>query len=53
MYYIQFKYQGQPLETIDSFTSIKDARRTLKDYQMGNIGGVYYISTRPCKSWNN
>lgn len=52
MYYIQYKYDGQ-LETIDSFKDYREAKSALKEYQISDSTGVYYISKRACKAWLN
>jgi len=50
MKYIQRK--GQYLETVDEFKTFKEAREMLKEYQMSDPTGYFYISSRPCKDWN-
>lgn len=53
-YYIQFRYPGQPLETVDEFRGIKEARKMLAEYRLAyssDSSGELYISTRPCKAW--
>ena len=52
MYYIQYKYDRQ-LETIDSFKDYKEAKTALKEYQISDNTGVYYISKRCCKAWRD
>jgi hypothetical protein len=49
-YYIQFKYENCPLETVDEFDTLKEAKLMLREYQMSS-GGTYRISTRACKAW--
>ena len=49
MYYIQYKYEH--LETIDSFKDYKEAKAALKEYQISDSTGWYYISKRACKAW--
>ena len=51
MTYIQYKYQTQPLETIDQFDSYKEALRCLKEYRLSDPYGTYYLSSRACKAW--
>ena len=48
MFYIQLR-TGYGLETVDEFSTRKEARAMLKEYQM--LSGTYYISTRCCKAW--
>lgn len=50
MKYIQLK-SSQGLETVDEFSSIKEARLMLKEYRVSDPSGYYYISSRPCKAW--
>jgi len=52
MYYIQYKYDRN-LETIDSFKDYKEAKTALKDYQISDSTGCYYISRRSCKAWRD
>jgi len=50
MYYIQYKFERN-LETIDSYKDYKEAKAALKEYQISDSTGVYYISKRCCKAW--
>jgi hypothetical protein len=52
MYYIQFK-DSNGLETIGEFTTIKEARLMLKEYNLAYNTGHLYISSRACKAWRN
>ena len=52
MVYIQRKDAHQ-LETVDEFETRKEALAMLKEYRMGDSEADYYLSSRPCKSWNN
>lgn len=52
MQYIQRK-EGRQLETVDEFETYKEARDMLKEYQMSDPSGYYYISTRTCKDWRD
>lgn len=52
MKYIQRKGDGY-LETVDQFKSFKEAREMIKEYRMSDPSAYYYISSRPCKDWNN
>jgi len=50
MYYIQRK-DGRELETVDEFTTHKEAREMMQEYQLGDSAADYYISQKPCKAW--
>jgi hypothetical protein len=50
MTYIQRLGQGQR-ETVDEFSSRKEARQMLAEYRMSDPSAHYYLSTRPCKNW--
>lgn len=50
MFYVQRKDKNQ-LETVDQFTTLKEAREMLKEYQISDSFGFYYLSTRACKAW--
>jgi hypothetical protein len=50
MYYIQRK-DGRNLETVDQFTTRKEAREMVKEYQLSDPSAHYYLSTRACKNW--
>jgi hypothetical protein len=50
MHYIQRKDRHQ-LETVDEFTTAKEARAMLNEYRLSDPSAVYYISRRPCKQW--
>lgn len=49
-YYIQ-RRDSNELETIDEFTTRKEARAMLIEYRVSDLSANYYISTRACKSW--
>lgn len=49
--YIQRKGQGL-LETVDEFETRKEAREMVKEYRISDRSAEYYLSSRPCKSWN-
>lgn len=49
--YIQRK-DGNQLETVDEFDSRKEAREMVKEYRISDSSASYYLSSRPCKSWN-
>jgi hypothetical protein len=50
MYYIQRK-EGRSLETVDEFTTAKEARAMLHEYRTADPSAAHYISRRPCKHW--
>lgn len=53
MKYIQRKCGfTKQLETVDQFETYKEAREMLKEYQISDNQGYYYISQRACKDWN-
>ena len=49
--YIQRKGDGY-LETVDEFSTRKEARAILAEYRMADPFAHYYLSSRPCKDWN-
>lgn len=51
MTYIQRNGQGTR-ETVDEFTTRKEARAMLAEYQLADPSANYYLSSRPCKGWN-
>ena len=50
MIYIQRK-DSNGLETVDEFETRKEARAMLKEYQLSDSYGYYYLSSRCCKAW--
>lgn len=50
MYYIQRRCDGY-LETVDEFTTRREARATLFEYRLADPYAHYYLSTRACKEW--
>jgi hypothetical protein len=50
MTYIQRKGDGY-LETVDEFSTRKEARKMLAEYQLSDPYAEYYLSSRPCKAW--
>lgn len=50
MIYIQRK-DSNGLETVDEFETRKEARAMLKEYQLSDRYGYYYLSSRCCKAW--
>ena len=52
MYYIQRQdKQTKQLETVDEFTTRKEARLMCYEYIFSDQAAEYYISTRSCKAW--
>lgn len=41
------------LETVDEFTTRKEAFEMLKEYRISEPGGRYYLSSRCCKDWRD
>jgi hypothetical protein len=50
MIYIQRK-SGKYLETVDAFSTIKEARTMIKEYRLSDKTAEYYLSRRACKAW--
>jgi hypothetical protein len=50
MYYINIKHNGQ-VETVDQFTTKKEALEMVKEYNLSDHNHQYYISTRSTKDW--
>lgn len=50
MFYIQRRDQFG-LETVDEFTTRKEARAMLREYQQSDSSASFYISSRACKAW--
>lgn len=50
MIYIQRK-DSYNLETVDEFETRKEARAMLKEYQLADRYGFFYLSSRCCKAW--
>lgn len=50
MIYIQRRDQWQ-LETVDEFSTMKEARAMLQEYRLSDPSAHYYTSSRPCRSW--
>ena len=52
MYYIQrTDQQTRQLETVDEFTTKKEANDMRYEYVMSDRFANYHISTKPCKDW--
>ena len=51
-YYIQRK-EGRNLETVDEFTTRKEANEMRREYVMSDPTARFYISTRACKNWKD
>lgn len=50
MVYIQRKGDGY-LETVDEFSTWKEARKMLSEYSLSDPYGHYYLSRRCCNHW--
>lgn len=50
MVYIQ-RRDGRQLETVDEFTTWREARAMLAEYRMADPSAVHYLSTRACRAW--
>lgn len=50
MVYTQYKAYGE-LETIDSFSTYKEARAMLAEYRLSFSEGYLYLSKRATKAW--
>jgi hypothetical protein len=50
VFYIQRKGQGH-LETVDEFSSKREADKMLMCYRLSDNTADYYVSRRPCKAW--
>lgn len=51
MTYIQRRGDGY-LETVDQFETRKEARAMLREYQLADLAGHYYLSSRACRAWH-
>lgn len=54
MIYVQMQRNGpgrSPIETVDEFETLKEAKKMLAEYQMSDPSAYYYLSRRPCKEW--
>ena len=53
MFYIQrHDSQTKQLETVDEFTTRKEARVMLNEYSLSDYSASYRISSKPCWAWN-
>ncbi len=50
MTYIQRLGDGY-LETVDEFTTCKEARAMLAEYRLSDPSATYYLSRRCCAAW--
>ena len=48
--YIQ-RRDARYLETVDEFSTWKEARAMLAEYQLSDPSAYYYISRRCCRAW--
>ena len=51
MTYIQRNGNGY-LETVDQFSTRKEAKIALMEYQLSDPYAEYYLSTRPCRGYS-
>ena len=51
MKYIQRKDSYGNFETVDKFDSPREAIKMLKEYQLSDKSGYFYISQKPCRDW--
>jgi len=52
MTYVQ-RRDRQGLETVDQFETYKEAREMVKEYNISDPYGSYYLSSRCCKEWKD
>jgi hypothetical protein len=52
MQYIQRK-DSNGLETVDEFTTYKEAKAMVEEYRLSDPYARYYISSRCCKAWKD
>jgi hypothetical protein len=50
MVYIQ-RRDGRNLETVDEFTTRREARAMLAEYRMADPTAYHYLSLRACRAW--
>lgn len=50
MWYIQ-RRDGRYLETVDEFTSLREARAMVREYRIADRSAYFYISSRACRAW--
>jgi len=50
MNYINIKNKGV-VETVDEFTTYKEARAMLKEYRLSDRYNNYYLSSRSTRDW--
>lgn len=48
--YVQRKGQGY-LETVDEFSTRREALSMLAEYRLSDPSARYYLSSRPCRDW--
>lgn len=49
--YINIKSSFHGVETVDEFTTRKEANKMLREYQMADRSQYYYTSQRSTKEW--
>lgn len=52
MVYVQRHGQGQR-ETVDQFDTRREALAMVQEYREADPSARYYLSSRPCKGWND
>lgn len=50
MIYIQ-RRTGKEVETVDEFTTYKEANAMIREYALSDPSAAYYTSSRACKHW--
>lgn len=50
MTYVQRRGNGY-LETVDEFTTKKEALAMLNEYRLSDPSATFYLSSRPCGNW--
>jgi len=48
--YVQ-RRDGRQLETVDEFTTMREARVMLIEYRTADTSATYYLSSRACRAW--
>lgn len=51
MFFIQRRY-GNKRETVDEFSTRKEAEEMLAEYRLSDQSATFYLSNRPCKEWS-
>lgn len=53
MVYINRKALSEQIETVDEFTTTKEAREMVREYRMSDRSAHYYTSSRSTQDWRN